>query len=707
MAAQADLVHETSTTTGTGNFTTAAVNGKQRFSDASAFGTGVTTNVFDYFISNRDVAGEWEHGTGHMSAAGTMVRDTVIASSNANALVSFTTGTKDVTSDVPASDQLRKSVPATTAAAGPVQLGVQVREVLTANRAYFVGSSSAIAISIASPGVVTWTAHGLVANQQVVLSFLPFRKSVTMTIASPGVVTWVAHGLAAGQPIVFDTTGALPTGATAGTTYFVIAAGLATDTFEFSATVGGSAVNTSGTQSGTHFGSKTGTLPTGLSVDTAYFVKTVLTVNTFTLSATPGGAVINTTGSQTGTINAITGSDSFTGLSGGTTAAFLTPQKAFDTILKTLDLDGYTATVLLADGTTLGSVSMPGPAIGGNGSAGSVVLQGNVTYPDNAFLKCTTASTDVISLLFGAVLNIGGVKFQATSTGNCLAVTYGAHLSYSLCVFSISALMVHPDFGGRILQSGNNWIVGAANAFLHATNFSFFKALAGTLYVSGNPNFPSFFMGESENSNVTFENLTINGVATTTGGSRYYIHQGATCVTSSNTFDAETYFPGSTVGIINGKGSYNDFFARIDTAVMASAPTTPGAGTSFVYIDPTTKRLSNKDDAGVVHRTVEAGAALLAWGFFSVSGGACTILSSFNVSSVSYSAAGQFVAHLTTAAAGTNSYGGTAMAQNGAGNPIALEDSGRTASAFPIVVVNRGTGATMDPSAVSFVLFGT
>ena len=79
-------------------------------------------------------------------------------------------------------------------------------------------------------------------------------KTVTMTIASPGVVTWVAHGLGAGSQIEFSTSGALPTGVTAGTSYYVIATGLATDTFQFSATLGGAAVNTSGSQSGTHTG---------------------------------------------------------------------------------------------------------------------------------------------------------------------------------------------------------------------------------------------------------------------------------------------------------------------------------------------------------------------------------------------------------------------------------------------------------------------
>ncbi len=76
--------------------------------------------------------------------------------------------------------------------------------------------------------------------------------TVTMTIASPAVVTQVAHGLKAGSPVSFSTTGALPTGVTANTTYYVIAAGLTADAFQFSATVGGTAINSSGGQSGVH-----------------------------------------------------------------------------------------------------------------------------------------------------------------------------------------------------------------------------------------------------------------------------------------------------------------------------------------------------------------------------------------------------------------------------------------------------------------------
>lgn len=76
--------------------------------------------------------------------------------------------------------------------------------------------------------------------------------TATMTIASPCVVTRNGHGLAAGAPICFTTTGALPTGLVAGTIYYVMAAGLTANAFQLAATASGAAINTSGSQSGTH-----------------------------------------------------------------------------------------------------------------------------------------------------------------------------------------------------------------------------------------------------------------------------------------------------------------------------------------------------------------------------------------------------------------------------------------------------------------------
>jgi hypothetical protein len=114
MPAPANLIHETSTTTGTGNLTVAAVNGKVRFSDSTyGFGTG-GSDVFWYFISNQSAA-EWEIGTGSMSDANTLVRDTILFSSNSDNAVSFSAGTKDVTNDVPAASQITTEHVATQA----------------------------------------------------------------------------------------------------------------------------------------------------------------------------------------------------------------------------------------------------------------------------------------------------------------------------------------------------------------------------------------------------------------------------------------------------------------------------------------------------------------------------------------------------------------------------------------------------------------
>jgi microcystin-dependent protein len=81
-------------------------------------------------------------------------------------------------------------------------------------------------------------------------SALSAQATVTITIASPGVVTWNSHPLQNGDPVRLQTTGALPTGLAANTTYYVVSAGA--NTFQLAATRGGAAINTSGTQSGTH-----------------------------------------------------------------------------------------------------------------------------------------------------------------------------------------------------------------------------------------------------------------------------------------------------------------------------------------------------------------------------------------------------------------------------------------------------------------------
>ena len=103
MPTPGNLIHQSSTTTGTGVLTLASVNGRRDFTEEFATGG---SDTFDYFISHQ-TAQEWERGTGSIATGGVMVRDSVIQSSNADAAVSFGAGTKDVSNDVPAALQAR------------------------------------------------------------------------------------------------------------------------------------------------------------------------------------------------------------------------------------------------------------------------------------------------------------------------------------------------------------------------------------------------------------------------------------------------------------------------------------------------------------------------------------------------------------------------------------------------------------------------
>jgi hypothetical protein len=80
---------------------------------------------------------------------------------------------------------------------------------------------------------------------------LSSSQVVAISIASPAVVSVTPdHFLVAGDPVYFTTTGALPTGLTANTTYFVV--GATVGQYNVALTPGGAAINTSGSQSGTH-----------------------------------------------------------------------------------------------------------------------------------------------------------------------------------------------------------------------------------------------------------------------------------------------------------------------------------------------------------------------------------------------------------------------------------------------------------------------
>ena len=94
-----DRVKETSTTTGTGTLSLAgAETGYESF--VAGIGTGNTT----YYAIELNSAGEYEVGIGTVTDAtpDTLSRTTIISSSNSDAAVNFSAGTKNVFCTLPA-----------------------------------------------------------------------------------------------------------------------------------------------------------------------------------------------------------------------------------------------------------------------------------------------------------------------------------------------------------------------------------------------------------------------------------------------------------------------------------------------------------------------------------------------------------------------------------------------------------------------------
>ena len=146
----------------------------------------------------------------------------------------------------------------------------------------------ALAITTAGSGTHTYSPVGITLTQTrenynyvdftvlspgEFISTTPTGTTCTISIANPAVITLTSHGFVAGDVIRFTTTGALPTGMSVTEKYFVIAAGLGANVFRISQQLGGTAVETTGTQSGVQ---KVGKV-TGRAGDTTFAVVAIAT----------------------------------------------------------------------------------------------------------------------------------------------------------------------------------------------------------------------------------------------------------------------------------------------------------------------------------------------------------------------------------------------------------------------------------------------
>ena len=266
----------------------------------------------------------------------------------------------------------------------------------------------------------------------------------------------------------------------------------------------------------------------------------------------------------------IDGSDANNGLTNTAGGAFLTLQKAADTIWNTIDTRGFTVTVNIANGT-FGRIWLTGMNVGG----GLIQFIGNVSTPASVVLNNVSDGGDAVVLRNGAIISLSGVKFATAGMG----VSVFTSSVLSLSAFEMGACLAHfvVEDQGIVNINGNYTISGAAAWHCHLRHGGFLYAHNGVATVVGTPAFTYYFWGMSENAIADFKDFTFAGAAT---GQRHNIHSGSVVKTARGSYEVN-FFPGSTAGSLGGNGVFEDFTGTTNIAATNNS-STPANGALVV-----------------------------------------------------------------------------------------------------------------------------
>lgn len=246
------------------------------------------------------------------------------------------------------------------------------------------------------------------------------------------------------------------------------------------------------------------------------------------------------------------GSNSNNGLANTSGGAFLTAQKAMDVVAQTLDLQGYTVTVQIADGTYTGGVQIK-TWVGG----GVIVFQGNSGTPANVFFDVTGAAAfDASFGILPGIVRIKDLKTRTATSGFHIVSRSPGRLQFTNIVFSTAPVAHVVCTGGGLIEPyGSYSIIGAAGFhFITDAGGTIINtaldlpSAPGTVTLTGTPAFTTFAFAQGK-STMMVSGITFSGAGT---GVRYSIIENSLIRVGG----AAAYFPVNNVGTTATGGQY-------------------------------------------------------------------------------------------------------------------------------------------------------
>jgi hypothetical protein len=243
------------------------------------------------------------------------------------------------------------------------------------------------------------------------------------------------------------------------------------------------------------------------------------------------------------------GDDRNSGLANTSGGAFLTIQKAINTVIP-LDLGGFNVTIQVAAGTYSAGGTLNVPIIGG-----ILTITGDPTTPANVIISTTGGANCFLALNNGVYLQVQGFKLQTAGGG------VGVYASTSATLQVVGTMDFGVCTGGTHYAAAFDGTVGTANgtAITISGGANFHVLSAGgskvfnnlnTVTVTGTPAFSSDFISITDNSFASYLNTTFSGAAT---GTRYSATNGGGINTGGG---GANFFPGNAAGAAIAPGWY-------------------------------------------------------------------------------------------------------------------------------------------------------